>query len=199
MKKIVSFVLCAIAVVVGAFLFINGISGIIGTKGKEIDTTITTKTLLNPGEAFEKGKYIEADGVQILYNGKSFLVQNNRQDMVRILCSVVGVKKDGTYDVIQLTSLSGVDKTQYEKDKAENGWAVEKLTNLVRPNETLEAKLDVFDFAAFDSEYPKNDIDDDGYLDIVFTICPQIDETTVRTSTDDYKSEIYKIKDEPQK
>ena len=158
--------------------------------------SVTSKEMLSPGEVFEVSKYIEIEGVEILYNGKSFLVTNNRTDMVRILCSVVGVKKDGTYDVIQMPSFSGVDKTQYEKDKSENSWAIEKLTNLVRPNETLEAKLDIFDFNAADSDYPKNDIDGDGYLDIMFTISPQVDEKTIMTSTNDFKSGIYKIKNE---
>ena len=52
--------------------------------------------MLSQGEVFEPGKFIEVDGVEILYNGKSFLVTNNRDDMVRVSCSVVGVKKDGT-------------------------------------------------------------------------------------------------------
>lgn len=152
------------------------------------------KKPLYPNEVFEPGKYIDVEGVQILYDGNLFLVQNNRTDMVRVLCSIVGVKKDGTYDTIQLASFVGVDKTQYEKDKTENGWAIEQYTNLIRPNETLEAKLEVFDFNKSNSGYPKNDIDDDGYLDIVFTVSPQVDEKTITTSTDDYKSKTYKIK-----
>lgn len=196
MKKVVSLIVLIAVAAAGLYMFIGGMSGMMGNDKGAVDTTIETKTLLNPGEVFEKGNYILADGVEILYNGKSFLVTNNRTDMVRVLYSIVGVKKDGTYDVIQLSGLSGVDKTQYERDKTENGWAIEKLTNLVRPGETLEAEFEAFDFNSADSEYPKNDIDEDGYLDIVFTVCPQIDETTVKTSTNDYKSEVYKIKAE---
>lgn len=160
----------------------------------EVNNSKVEKQLLYPGEVFETGKFIDVEGVQISYDGTTFFVQNNRTNMVRILCSIVGVKKDGTYDTIQLASFVGIDKTQYEKDKLENGWAIEQYTNLIRPNETLEAKLEVFDFNNANSDYPKNDIDNDGYLDIMFTISPQEDEKTIMTSTDDYKSETYKIK-----
>ena len=153
------------------------------------------KEPLSPSEVFEAGKYIDVEGVEILYNGKSFLVTNNRTDLVRVSCSIVGVKKDGTYDTIQIPSFGGVDKTRYERDKSENGWAIEQLTNLIRPDETLDAKLEIFDFNKADSSYPKNDIDEDGYLDIMFTISPQVDETSIMVSTNDIESEIYKIKE----
>ena len=68
------------------------------------------------------------------------------------------------------------------------------LAGLIRPNETLDAKLEIFDFNDFDGEYPENDVDGDGYLDIMFTIHPQKDETSVMTSTKDVYSEIYKLK-----
>ena len=153
------------------------------------------KQPLSPGEIFEPGKYIEVSGVEILYNGKSFLVTNNRTDYVRISCSIVGVKKDGTYDTIQIPSFVGIDETLYEREKSENGWAIKKSTNLVRPNETLDATLDIFDFNDANSDYLKNDIDEDRYLDIMFSISPQPDETTLIFSTNDPKSEIYKIKE----
>ena len=192
MKKFFTGLFIIALFVFGVYLMVDGISGIIGDK---VDTTIENKTLLNPGESFEKGKYIEIEGVEILYNGKSFLVQNKRSDIVRVTCSIVGVKKDGTYETIQIASFSGVDETQYERDKAENGWAVKKNTNMIRPNETLEASLTYYDFNKTDSSYPPNDVDDDGYIDIVFTISPQTDETTIISSTDDFKSETYKLKD----
>ena len=92
----------------------------------EVNNSKVEKQLLYPGEVFETGKFIDVEGVQISYDGTTFFVQNNRTNMVRILCSIVGVKKDGTYDTIQLASFVGIDKTQYEKDKLENGWAIEQ-------------------------------------------------------------------------
>lgn len=168
-----------------------------GTIGEKTITqqNNVTKQLLLPGEVFEPGKYIEVDGIEILYDGKHFLLTNNRTDMVRVLCSIVGVKKDGSYVTIQYPSFVGVDKTQYDKDKSENGWAIEQYTNLIRPSETLEATLTIYDFNNIDSDYPKNDIDGDGYLDILFTISPQLSETAIQASSNDVMSDIYKTKE----
>lgn len=194
MKKILGLIVSIVLIVVGCYLIYDGaIKPYVNDEQLLRQLENTPKQKLSPGEVFESGKYIEIDGVEILYNGKSFLVTNNRTDLVRVSCSIVGVKNNGTYDVIQLSSFSGVDKTLYERDKSENGWAIEKPTNLIRPNETLNAILEVFDFSSADSSYPKNDINEDGYLDIVFTIHPQSDETSTKVSTNDVKSEIYKI------
>lgn len=185
-----------VCTIIGCYMLFNGT--ILPRSDGEEDATRSdniTKQLLLPGEVFERGKYIEVDGTEILYDGEHFRVKNNRTDIVRVSCSIVGVKKDGSYDTIQLPSFAGVDKTRYDRDKAENGWAIEQYTNLIRPDETLEAVLTIFDFNEFDDSYPKNDIDNDGYLDIVFTISPQLDETSIRVSTDDIKSDIYKIKE----
>ena len=196
MKKLIGLIVSILLIMMGCCLIYKGAvkPHIDNKKALEQFDNIPKQTL-SAGGVFEPGKYIEIDGVEILYNGKSFLVKNNRTDMVRVLCSIVGAKKDGTYDTIQFASFVGVDKTQYEKDKADNGWAIEQYTNLIRPNETLDAKLEIFDFNDADSSYPKNDIDGDGYLDIVFTISPQKDETSITSSSNDFKSEIYKIKE----
>lgn len=196
MKKFIGLVFSIFLIILGCYLMYSGAikPHLDNTKSLEHSNDII-KQELSPGEVFEYGKYIEVDGVEILYNGESFLVKNNREDMVRVLCSIVGVKKDGTCDTIQLASFVGVDKTLYERDKSENGWAIEKPTNLIRPNETLAATLTVFDFNDADSSYPKNDIDEDGYIDLMFTISPQSDETSVTVSSNDTKSDIYKIKD----
>ena len=195
MKRAIGLVFSIILIVVGCYLMYDGaVKPYIENKRALGQFDTTSKQLLSPGEVFEAGKYIEVDGVEILYNGKSFLVTSNRDDFVRVTCSIVGVKNDGTYDTIQLPGFGGVDKTQYERDKSENGWAIEKTTNLIRPNETLDAKLTIFDFNDADSSYPKNDIDEDGYIDIVFTVHPQPDETSIVVSSNDVASETYKIK-----
>ena len=190
MKKIISWIFAISLILFGGYMIYDGAIKPYIENGKKEQWDGVTKQLLLPGEVFEPGKYIEVDGVEILYNGKSFLVKNNRTDLVRVSCSIVGVKADGKYDTIQYPSFTGVDKTRYDKDKAENGWAIEHYTNLIRPNETLDAYLTIYDFGDV-----KNDIDGDGYLDIVFTISPQLDETSITTSTNDAKSEIYKMKD----
>lgn len=186
-------ILGIISIIVGCYAVFNGVLPRSDDGKAMAQSDNIPKQLLSPGEVFEPGKYIEADGVEILYDGEHFLVTNNRTDLVRVLCSIVGVKNDGTYVTIQLTSFVGVDETQYERDKSDNGWAIERPTNLIRPGETLEASLTIFDFNEVDSSYPKNDVDNDGYLDIMFTISPQLDETSIRSSSDDFKSEIYKF------
>lgn len=195
MKKFLGVIVAIIMLICGGYLIYKGGIKPYIENGDKNKWDNVTKELLLPGGVFEPGNYIEVDGVEILYTGEYFLVKNNRTDLVRVSCTIVGVKKDGTYDTIQTPSFVGVDKTQYEKDKAENGWAIKHYTNLVRPDETLEAYLTVYDFSKADSSYPKNDIDGDGYLDILFTISPQLDETSITVSTKDVKSEIYKIKD----
>lgn len=213
-KKIISSIVCVLMLIVGVYLLCDSILGVVGKK--EDDSTrkgvlswaISDKDdniepnnqlpkaerMLNAGEAFEANTYIDLADVRIIYNGTNFFVQNNRSDIIRINCSVVGIKQDGTYDTIQLADFGGEDKTQYEKDMRENGWAIEQHTNVVRPGETLVATLNAFDFSSVDEAYPQNDIDNDGYLDIVFTIRPQENEEQVVVSSDDPVSSVYKIK-----
>lgn len=83
---------------------------------------------------------------------------------------------------------------QYDSDFQENGWAIEKNTNLVRPSEILQAVLDTSTYVSFGEVSPQIDVDNDGFLDVVFTISPQVDENQITTSTDDPKSDVYKIK-----
>ena len=150
----------------------------------------TGKHLVEPGDVFDADGYISLDGVEILYNSKSFEIRNDRSDNVRITAKVVGVKTDGTYEVLQYVSFVGVDEYKYEKDKKENGWALKDYTNLVRPGGTLGATLSVFDFG---EDYPSPDEDGNGYYDVVFVVHPQSSEDTVRVSIDDPESEVYKL------
>lgn len=154
------------------------------------------KHIITKGEVFQKGSYINVSNVEILFNGETFEVTNNRSDIIRITVQIVGVKADGSYEMLQTPAFSGVDKTKYEKDMRENGWAIESHTNMVRPGETLDATMSVFDFSVFSEGYPDADIDGDGYYDLTFTISPQTNESTISASTDDPVSDVYKIKAE---
>lgn len=147
--------------------------------------------LLKCGGVFDRGAYIELEKVRILYDGETFSVTNNRDDIVRIICKVVGVKKDGTTTMLQLPVFGGVDKARYAKDLEENGWAVEQVTNMVRPGETLAASIEIFDAG---DDFAPPDIDGDGYYDIMFMISPQENEDNITVSTSDPESDVYKLK-----
>jgi hypothetical protein len=154
-----------------------------------------TAYLLEPGEVFEPGGYIEIENVRISYkDGESFAIQNNRDDIIRITSCIVGVKKNGTYESLQWPAFGGTDEAQYKKDVEENGWAVKHSTNMVRPGETLNASMVIFNFDKFSEDYPAPDIDQDGYYDIIFTVHPQTSEDRIMTSKSDPESEIYKLK-----
>lgn len=198
-KKIFSAVLSVVLMIAGGYFLFNGLSDTMGSKNKtntsESKSAPTNPTLLLPGEVFNENTYIEVSNVLISYNGENFFVQSNRTDSIRITCSVVGMKNDGTYDILQVIGFYGADEVQYDKDLQENGWASKKNTNLVRAGETLKFELDTNTFVRFDSnnEPLERDVDNDGYWDIQFTISPQLDEDQIITSTDDPKSEVYKI------
>lgn len=147
--------------------------------------------LINPGEVFTSGSYIEVAGVTVLYNGDSFEITNNRSDHVRITAAIVGIKKDGSYELLQIPTFYGVDTYQYSKDLEENGWAVENHTNLIRPGYTLTAKMLITDFSQ--SGFTAPDIDGDGYYDIIFTISPQATENSIQSSTADPESGPYRL------
>lgn len=139
-KKIISAIVCGLLIVVGIYLLCDSVLGIVGKKDNgsngggvafglkasessvdEADNQIPQPDRqLNPGEAFEANSYIDIADVRIIYSGKNFYVHNNRDGIIRINCSVVGVKKDGTYDTLQIADFGGEDKTQYEKDMHEN-------------------------------------------------------------------------------
>lgn len=158
------------------------------TSPIEDQTPPNEKLLIEPGEVFRRGSYVEFEGVEILYNGSDFEVYNGREADIILTAAIVGVKKDGTYDLIQLPAFGGVDTYQYNKDLEENGWAIEQLTNRIRSGETLIMTMTIFDFGD-----PPSDIDQDGYYDITFTIHPQRSEDSIITSTSDPESPVYKL------
>nr|DAK67858.1 MAG TPA: protein of unknown function (DUF4969) [Caudoviricetes sp.] len=172
------------------------LSGLFASKPENVSETSPEKHLLEPGGVFDRGAYITVSDVEIEYNGEQFSVKNNGDRIVRISVSIVGVKTDGPYEILQIPSFVWGDGIQNEKNLQENGWAVEQATNMVRPGERVLATLSVFDFNSMDENYPKADIDEDGYYDIVFTVSPQPDENTIVTSTSDPVSDVYKIKAE---
>lgn len=147
---------------------------------------------ISPKTAFDIGGYIECEGIYIGYEGdNTFLVENDTDTIYGIQCSVYGIKKDGTSEWIGTPSFAGVDKAKYEQEKEENGWAIEKLTNIVRPQESLEMTLDIYDLG---SDFPAWDIDGDGYYDISFILRPQENEDEWSFSTDDPQTDFYKLR-----
>ncbi len=192
---------CVIMIILGLILSYDSIKDIIGDpEGEHISSsskysaeTEKAKNMINPGDVFQEGSYIDFENVEIMYDGDNFLVTNNREDIIRIVASVIGIKSDGTYELIEMPTFGGIDQTAYEKDMKENGWAVQKTTNMVRPGETLKTTMSIFDPRMFDKNNPAADVDGDGYYDVQFTISPQIDEETILTSADDLTTEPYKL------
>ena len=134
--------------------------------------------------------YILLEDVEFYYDGTEFTITNRRDDEVMFMAEIVGVKKDGSHELIGIPAFYGVDEVQYEKDLAENGWAIQKTTNRVQPGESLNAKMTIVDFG---KDYPAWDIDGDGYYDVIFTIHPQRNETTTVVSSDYPESAVYRL------
>ena len=148
------------------------------------------KVLLSPGEEMVARSYILLEDVEFYYDGTEFTITNRRDDEVMFMAEIVGVKKDGSHELIGIPAFYGVDEVQYEKDLAENGWAIQKTTNRVQPGESLNAKMTIVDFG---KDYPAWDIDGDGYYDVIFTIHPQRNETTTVVSSDYPESAVYRL------
>ncbi len=156
--------------------------------------TASPVRLIEPGEVFEKNCYILFEDLRISCNGEGFDITNNRSDAVRIYMKVVGVKADGSYELLQGPAFGGLDETAYQKDLEENGWAVKKRTNFIRPGETLHAEVEIYDFSSFGEDYAAPDIDGDGYYDILFWMLPNQSEDTITSFGNSPESDIYKLK-----
>lgn len=155
--------------------------------------TPVTPYLVQPGEVFEPGAYILFEDVKISFDsGTTFLLENNRDDIVCITLSVVGIKADGEYEFLQTPAFSGIDEQSYAEDLEENGWAVNHYTNKVRPHQSLKATAQIFDFSSHD--YPAPDIDGDGYYDITFTVHPNQPDDGVSVSAAGPETKAYKLK-----
>ena len=154
---------------------------------QEVSTQQTEPYLLERGGVFEPESYIEVSGVTILYDGDfTFTATNNSDDAYAIVPFIVGVKKDGTHELLQSLSFGGVDNEQYEKDMSDNGWAVPQWTNVIGPEESISCQITVFDFG---EDLPEPDIDGDGYYDLIFTTVKQSDEFSV----DNAESAVYRL------
>lgn len=172
-----------------ALIFLDG-----GSETNTSEEPAYTRHQIAPGDVFDPGGYMMLGDLEFLCieNG-CFDVTNMGTQFARVTAEIVGVKADGSYEILQIPSFGGVDEMQYEKDLGENGWAVKNLTNIVRPGETLHAELSVFDFHTHDAGNPDADIDGDGYWDIIFSAHLQDDDTSYTFSVDDPVSEVYKL------
>lgn len=146
---------------------------------------------IDAGDVFNPGAFIEFEALRISYDGEYFDIENLGDFTVRVSMSVVGVKADGSYTLLQVPAFYGTDETQYQQDVAENGWAVAQSTNMIRAGETLHAKPYIFDVNS--SSFASPDPDGDGYYDITFTVHPQDSETSISASTSDPESSLYKL------
>lgn len=168
-----------------------------GSEASTSEEPAYTRHQIAPGDVFDSGGYMTLGDLEFLYIGNCcFDVTNTGTQFARITAEIIGVKVNGDHELLQIPSFGGIDEAQYEKDLEENGWAVKNSTNIVRPGETLHAELSVFDFHAFDNEYPDADVDGDGYWDIIFMAHMQDNDTDLAVSIHDPISEAYKLKAE---
>lgn len=163
----------------------------LNVRNEDVSTQYVNPIMLSPGDIIVKNSFIVFEGVTILNTGEHFEVTNNREDIIRMSYNIIGTKKDGSYEILATAWVSGPDMTTYNKDLEENGWAIKHYTNMIRPGETLYANIDIIDIGFQD--LPSYDVDKDGYYDIKFVISPQVDENTIIVSSDDPKSETYRL------
>lgn len=182
--------LLKILVIIVLIISCTGCEIILSSKADvshKFDYSVKPEKSLKSGDAIERGSFFKVSKVSFLYDGNTFLVKNDESVSVRIIYTIVGIKNDGTYESLYLQGLSGIDQEQYDKDMSENGWAVENVTNCVGAGEKQEMYLNLLTTDDLD-------VDDDGFLDIVFKVSPQNYGDKVVASSDDPKSEVYKIK-----
>ncbi|MEA4921574.1 MAG: hypothetical protein VB078_11745 [Clostridiaceae bacterium] len=183
MKKTINNILLLLLIFGGIFYLYFG--------EKETEIEDLTPYQIEVGGIFNPGAYIEISNVQIMYNGNnSFTATNNGEQIMMITVNVVGVKSDGTNELIECIPFGGVDEVQYENDKVANGWAIQQYTNKVRPKDSLTSTVEVFDFG---HGSPKPDIDNDGYYDLTFLFSPQDSMDSIHVSTDDPEAGPYKL------
>lgn len=201
MKKILSVVFRILLLAVGIYLIYDGLFGNNGMLKKTQSNTnigFFAQTELTANDVMAENTYFDVEKIRFVYNGRDLQITNNSTDSYRIGCSVVGVKKDGSYEWLGGPALHWDDQKQYDLDKADNGWAVMKSTSLIRPNETVvaEFKTNVKLLAALNKKDDKTedmDVDGDGYWDIMFTANKQMNETDTLISIDSPTSEIFKF------
>lgn len=164
--------------------------------------TIFSEHYINEGEVFDENGYIEFDGLRIVYSGieedyysqcYAFNIYNNNDFDVQLTMNVVGVKKDGSTEFLGTAAFGGYDLDAYEKDKAENGWAIKKRTNIIKSKSALKEYADIYDFKFSDDDVGM-DPDNDGYYDISFISFHGESGGNILYSTDAPESKVYKLK-----
>lgn len=132
--------------------------------------------MINRGDVFTPGGYIVFEGLEIGFDGDSFQIRNNREDVVAVIPEVVSMEQDGTYRVLQAPSFFG------------NG-ADGKPTNKVGAGESLCATMQIFSVDGYDSPDP----DGDGFCDIIFLVVEIGNGGSFTISDETPESEIYKF------
>ena len=168
-----------------------------------IEQTATSKpNKPKAGDILQAGDVIVVGKVQITYNGyyedeiemggfawerpsEHFTVHNENKYGVFVYIDIVGIKKNGNEEWLGTVYLGGVDTQQYKDDLEENGWAVEKATNIAAPKSSLDCMT--YALHMFDEEN-KDDVDKDGYYDIRFVVN---EEGKLMKSE---KSDVFKLK-----
>lgn len=165
------------------------------------------KSPANAGDILTQNKTISIAGVDIVYDGyyeekpdnngdytvlwtapsEHFTVKNNNNYDVIVGYEIVGVKKDGTHELLLLSALVGNDQRKYDKDFAENGWAVMSQTTRINANSSMDCIAQIFEYGT------PLDIDSDGYYSIKFCIQKQSGDG-ISVSTDAPKSDVYRLK-----
>jgi len=155
-----------------------------------------------PLQTFEVGNVVIQywgyfdDGVKNILSrdGKTenFTIINENDYEVAVLWEIVGVKKDGNVEQLTLGWFNEPDTVQFEKDLAENGWAIMHTTLRIRANSSMTSGVI---FTSFIDTIPDLDVDHDGYYDIRFAVHRQDSDTDSFTvSTTSPVSDIYSIK-----
>lgn len=165
-------------------------------RGLAENTMIDDAVLLQTGEEFVEGSYIEFSKVIVYYDGTFFHVENHNKYPIRIICWVVGVKRTNDYELLGTAVFGAVDQDKFEAELQENGWAIPQSTNFVGAGETLVATLSVMDAYKI-SNIPNMesfDVDCDGYYDAVMIVYKQKNEKDITTFTNAPTSNVFKLK-----
>ena len=157
------------------------------TAPQSVQPSPTPAPTLSPGDILDDGSQIVVSDVCFEYSDGEFTVTNNSERLVRVTGTIVGVKSDGSYEYVMSMSLAWTDEALYKKELEENGWAIKKTTNLLRPGESgVSAPFPQGLYLVLttpDAEDIDPDVDGDGFYDVVFTVSPQKNEDSLVFST----------------
>jgi hypothetical protein len=166
-----------------------------------ISVTETTTAVVYPVGLLMSGDVVSSNDVDITYNGKgtdqfgiscfTYTVKNNSDKGVIIMVNYIATKKDGTEVDLGMTALVGDNLELYNKDLEENGWAVMEQTSYVPPNSSMN--LTSQGFKLFEAFGGSMDVDNDGYVELYFTLNFQNNADTLIFSTNPPKTDTYVI------